>query len=303
MIKILQINKILIYKIIKFKLFKKKSKLIKIVKTNNFIFFNKILKNKVKKMLKGLVNLFKCCKPQNRSSTKNELETVNYQESAKNTNEDQKKNFNKCPTDKSLTTKCTNFMNNCPTINSDKVKSPEPEVPRKKPTSPYINFPFEARNVNNEKNYVFKPNKEEIKFESGDFSVEGIKSDNNNNNNKDFEENKENNKEFVLDSNREIDNFNPYYVGDCNENYAASDKNLVEIIKKNGYDLDKQDDEFITEGNKNVKGNKEDEFDKIIVPDKYIREDEKNFLIWVSYLFLRLIEIHLNYFSFTFFIK
>lgn len=217
-------------------------------------------------MLKGLFNLFKCCKPPNKSS-KNRLEKINYQETDKNTNEDINKNLNKCPTDKTLTTKCTNFMNNCPTINSEKEKSPETDVSKKKINSPYIDFPFEAKNVNNEKAYVFDANREEIKFDFPENNASEA------NKGKESVENQELNN-FCLLSQDKHENNNLQ-----NENYSSIE-NMLETNEINRCDSKRDEAETVTEAIING-----DEFDKIIVPDKYIREDEKNHLVWVNYTF------------------
>jgi hypothetical protein len=215
-------------------------------------------------MLKGLVNLFKCKKPKNRS-IKNQSETINYQETVKDSNEEVSKNIKKCLTDKSLTTKSTN-LNNCPTINSDKEKSPEP-VASKKAESPYNDFPFEAKNINNEKNYFFDPNKENINFDLNEDDV--LENNNYNNDRKEKEKIEEKNTYIFSDKINEVNNHF--------DNFNKEDK-LIETIKKNDCELNK-----VNQKETGIKT--EDEFDKIIVPDEYIREDERNHLVWVKIYF------------------
>ncbi len=217
--------------------------------------------------------------------------------------EQQSKIIHKYLTDKSLATKCTNFTNN-PTIYCEKDKSPaEAQLvsSRKKQTNNIlIDFPFEAKNIHNEKNYVYEPNKEEeIKFKFvSDNCRKGIKRVKGK---EAFGNHKAANiisKDLVVLKGNEAENKNTNNPNNIDSNSdshhranqaSAGDLNLFETIKKNGCNFNKEEGEaevLTEEAEANnidiIKSKEQDEFDKIIVPDEYMREDERNFIVWVS---------------------
>jgi len=215
-------------------------------------------------MLKGILSFFKCCKPQNRMNKTN-LDTINNLESEKNKCDDNKK-MNKNPLDKSLTTKNTNIVTTA-TINNDKEKSPEEKI---------------IKVIENNNKNIIKNNEKETLINQNNFEK-----DLNSNIKKNFkiefnQKNEINNeiineKEIILnDKDLKIEfKENQYDDG----RYYTSNENLIEIIQEpEKYQENKVENKISIIGNIIIK----EDFDKIIVPDSYIREDEKGYLKWVN---------------------
>lgn len=187
-------------------------------------------------MLKGLVNLFKCCKSQNRQNRETQ-ETQNYRETEKNQNENINKNFKGFSSQKTLSTK--NTIENMQTPNAGE-KSPQTIINKTE---------IDIGNFNDHYQTNLKNEKEQIKNNQEIDLVQAVIQRNDDNNDK---------------QQNEISDY-------------ASNQNLIEIPKEcvEGKDQAESIDEY------KVRDEIEQDFDKIIVPDKYIREEEKNCLIWV----------------------
>jgi len=229
-------------------------------------------------MLKNIVNFFKCCKSQNKLQ-KQCLDSFPYKESDKF----QTENFNKyktVPSTVSESCKNTN-VNKSPSMN-DKEKTPE---------------------IKNERD--LRVNDDEINPIS-----ENFKKDENNDKiertittkieiiDKDIQQVHSNNIVYTIHEEEKDLNLEKNILN----NYASNDK-LIDLIKESESNINKENEKLNYENenlektrreeiNKIIDSSKfktEDEyivkedFDKIIVADKYIREDEKNMLVWVIF--------------------
>ncbi len=194
-------------------------------------------------MLKGLVNLFKCCKSQNRQQKRETQETINYRDTEKNQN-DTNNNYEDFPNEKSVATYNTKES---PTA-ACKDQTPNDNLKKKDMDIGSCNVHYQSKiNIDQENKIDYQLNE-------------------NNNNNKDKEEadlvNARNNK--------------------SNFNYKDNVKVNVDNHVANEIPKEKQEDDDRSSRSRANKNDIEEDFDKVIVPEKYIREDEKAALIWVS---------------------
>jgi hypothetical protein len=220
-------------------------------------------------MLKGILNFFKCCKPQNRNN-KSPLETCNNNETVRNKYEDNKK-ISKSPENKSLTTKNTNIITFA-MFNFEKEKNPD--------------YKWSEDHDKNDKNLNLNNEKESI-LQKNDFEInsklnEEIKNYNENNQLEQINKEIPKEKEIIL-NNTEIKIELKDYKYDLVKNYASND-NLIGIFEETSI---AKNEEKTKENNISISYNEitKDDFDKIIVRDSYIREDERNYLTWVKFLF------------------
>lgn len=212
-------------------------------------------------MLKGLVNLFKCCKSQNRQNRETQ-EAINYRETEKNQNEISNKNPDRFSSEKSIATKNTNE-------NSTPNKNKTPEANWKMKEMDIANCDVHYQSKVNDSEKEEEENKTEIK------NNEKNKNTNNNNNAKAGNDKEKKIRENINDSNYVT---NDFLIEIPHDKQAAVVVNEDVNWNKNNFENGKENRET-------TKKEVELDFDKVIVPEKYIREDEKDCLIWVNKLF------------------
>lgn len=212
-------------------------------------------------MLKSIINLFKCCKPQSRATKENPTENINDKDSEKPELQNVKhykgsglSNISRTGSEKfsAVPTKCSDEKpkGSKPADNSNiNYAAKESNSPLSENKETIINLRPEMNEANNQEKLVSAKRDNSIQLE-----------DKNNN-----KTNYNNNENYINQVKVPEININSFEV---NKNYSSND-----TLKHN--DLS---------NSLNNPHSTEDEFNKIIVPDRYIRDDERNHLVWVCFI-------------------